>query len=94
MKSHQNHAAMVRARARYVKTPRKTQPRQAPRLSRFQFALLRPFIAPGAGETNDAALILRYQAALIAAGWTPAQAKAETRRLANPAAVSPAPTLK
>lgn len=60
------------------------RPYKRPTLSRFQFALLRQVIQPGADVcTNDADLIMRYEAALIAAGWSPAQAKAETRRVGS-----------
>lgn len=49
-------------------------------LSFLQFAMLSPIIQPDAGLTiNPAAAILAAEQAFQAAGWTPAQARAETR---------------
>lgn len=54
--------------------------RQKPSLSFLQFALLSPVIRPDADlKANPAAVILSAEEAYRAAGWTPAQAKAETR---------------
>lgn len=53
---------------------------QKPGLSFLQFALLSPVIRPDADlKINPAAVILSAEEAYRAAGWTPSQAKAETR---------------
>lgn len=61
---------------------KKRQHKKPSGLSFLQFALLSPITRPDADlnlKVNPAAVILSAEEAYRAAGWTPAQAKAETR---------------
>ncbi len=64
--------------------PALTKPkrRRKPSMSFVQFLLLRPIIQPESGRigaVNPARALLNAESRLVAGGWTPRQAKAETR---------------